>query len=109
MTCRRVSAVSDLLARMILNDLHALSVGPSIAKVPVAQPVSRNALDRIPSGLSFASIDLAPLNNARTLRLYSALFCLSQPAPVPGHDHCQEADSEADFEPVAGEHQSGAG
>jgi hypothetical protein len=88
MTWRLVSAVSDLLARMILNDLHALSVGPLISKVLVEQAVIRQALDTTASFSSFASIDLAPLNNARTLSLYSALLRLSQPAPIPCHNHC---------------------
>jgi hypothetical protein len=108
-TCRRVSAVSCFDARMTLNDLHALSVGPLISKVLVEQAVIRQALDTTASFSSFASIRLAPLYHARTLSLYSALFCLAQPAPVPGRNHCYEADSEADLEPVACEHQAGAG
>jgi len=108
-TWRFVSAVSALLARMILNDLQALSVGPLVSKEPIAQPVRRNALDRIASGLSFLGIDVAPLLDARTLSLHSALFCLPQPAPIPGHDHRYEANGQADLEPMRGEQQAGAG
>jgi hypothetical protein len=108
-TCRFVSAVSDLLARMTLKLLHAESVGPLISKELVPQAVRRNALDRIASGLSFASIDLAPLNNARTLILDATLFRLPQPAPIPGRDHGKKPHSEADLQPVRGEQQASAG
>jgi hypothetical protein len=108
-TCRLVSTVSAVLALMTRNDLHAVSAGPLISKPPVAQPVSRNPLDTIASLVCLASICLASFLNARTLSRNATLFCLSQPAPVPGDDHCQEADSEANFEPVRRKHEARAG
>jgi hypothetical protein len=68
--------VSAWLARMTLKLLQALSVGPPISKVLVEQAVIRQALDTTASLVSFASIDLPSLFNARTLSLYPALFRL---------------------------------
>jgi hypothetical protein len=109
MTCRRVSAVSCFDARMMRNDLQALSVGPLISKPAVPQPVRRKPLNRTAGIFSFASIDLPSLLDARTLSLYATLLGLSKPPPVPRHDHGQEADSQADFQPVRREHEAGAG
>ena len=108
-TWRLVSGVSALLARMILNDLHALSVGPSIAEKLVPQAVRRKPLNRTAGIFSFASIDLPSLLDARTLSLDATLLGLFDAAAIPGHDHGQEANGETDLEPVAGEHQAGAG
>jgi hypothetical protein len=94
---------------MTLNDLQALSVGPSIAKVPVPQPVRRKPLNRTAGIFSFASIGLAPFFDARTLSLDASTLCLTDPPAVPGRDHCDQADSKADLEPVAGEQEAGAG
>jgi hypothetical protein len=94
---------------MTRKDLHAVSVGPSIAKVPVAQPVRRKLLDRTASFTSFASIDLAPLLYARTLLLDASTLCFSNAASVPGRHHCQEANGQANLQSVAGKHEASAG
>jgi hypothetical protein len=61
------------------------------------------------SFIRFGSI-LRPLFPRRLHNLAStSFFCTSDPAPIPGHDHCKEADSQADFEPMRGEQQAGAG
>ena len=56
MTCRLVPVVSAFDAEIGLNDLQP----ESIPEIPVAQPLSRQSIDRTPSNFSLFDIDVVP-------------------------------------------------
>lgn len=77
--------------------------------MPVFKPVRRKPINRTAGFVSFASIDLPSLFDARTFRLDATLYSRVDPSAVPSQDHNAKGGYEADSEPVAGECSRSAG